>query len=217
MREIHAFEHPREEETKDTLDEISKRIFEMDANFCGFLTINLKQYMSESFDATGAFNYNRLRQLEKSVNQIYYGPYLTEIERNCAQENKNSFSLSYEKEGVMGSINFERLNETTWRTSEIGRWAYDSTHRAFPSWLLHYTLLEEPKIFSLQYDKPYGIKTTTARAKICGIEAIITLKRRRHENGILYQMTLTFDSKAGADRFADILHEKQQNNVRATP
>ena len=42
----------------------------MDANSCGFFTIPLKQYMSDSFDADGKFNYNRLHQLEKLVNEI---------------------------------------------------------------------------------------------------------------------------------------------------
>jgi len=212
MQEIYAFEHLYAKKTEDTLCEISKRIFEMDANSCGFFTIPLKQYMSDSFDADGKFNYNRLHQLEKLVNEIYYGPFQRETEMKAAQ--KNQFSLLYEKEGVIGQITFERLNETTWRTSEIGRWAYDSTHRAFPSWLLHYTLLGKPKVSSVHYDKPYGEKNTTVHAILCGIEATITLKRRRHENGIIYGITLTFQNQADADRFTHILNEKQQDNVR---
>ena len=179
--------------------------------------------MADAFDDHHSFNYNRLHYLEKLVNDLYFGAYQNYIGKDREQSServpvakRGRFLFLYERNGIIGRIEIERLSETIWETSEIGKWGtYDCTHHYFPSWLLKYTFMDKPRVSSLTYEKPYGEKSSSAFVRICGLETNLTLKRRRHENGIVYSITFEFQNISDSDQFSRALQEKIKDNAYA--
>ena len=119
----------------------------MDLHHCSRMTQKIKTYMEETlFDEQKQIKPTRLNYLKKLVEDVYYGEYLQY--KNLKQPNrkdinepqktdKHFFKIFFAGMGYKerNHLEFCRLSETLWNTSEIGI-GYTTTCSQKPDWLI---------------------------------------------------------------------------------
>lgn len=200
---------------------IYRRICEMDKGRQSVMIIPIKSYLEKIVDEKGNINPTRVEYLRKMVDRIYFGEYqeLKELEK---KENggddftkRTIFQITFEGEAPHGinHLDFYRINEKTWRTSDIGEgWTVTCSYD--PEWLV----FDEPEEWEEMANTDLNTENIykhdrVGKTKIFGMNVSILITDFKHANGKGCVYHFEFQTKEDADKFAEFLEEKRREQM----